>query len=191
MQKDSALRIFYFVRDQIKFGIDYPDAKASRTLKHKKGFCLTKTNLQIALLRAENIPARCHYVHLSKEQVKDVTPGFMYRRMPPVIGHSWCECYLDGRWIACEALIDKPLYEVFLKMGFCTKEQIPTINWDGETDLVLFMPWLVKDIGIFTNLEDVMIEHNKRGESLPPRNKSFGWFIHFLMNRNIGNLYKH
>ena len=189
-QKESALRLFYFVRDQIMFGMDYPDVRASRTLSKKIGFCLTKTNLQIALLRAINIPARCHYVHLPKEQVKDITPGFMYSRMPAVIGHSWCECYLANRWIACEAIMDKSLYEADLKMGFFTKQQVPTIDWDGENDLILFKPWFIKDIGTFSNLKDAMIESNKRGESLLPSNRLFGWIIYFLINRNISNFRK-
>ena len=55
--KEAALSIIHFVRDQIAFkgGLI---VKASRTLKKGNGFCVTKSNLQVALLRAVNIPAR-------------------------------------------------------------------------------------------------------------------------------------
>lgn len=109
--KEAALKIFRFVRDQIRFGMDYADVKASHTLTKGIGYCFTKPNLQIALLRSVGIPGRCHYVHLPKELLKDMAPRFAYRRMPAVIGHPWCECYLSGKWIACEALVDKPFYE--------------------------------------------------------------------------------
>ena len=65
--KDMALKVFYFVRDEITFGLDYFDSKASHTLDKKKGFCFTKANLQVALLRAVGIPARYHFVHLNSE----------------------------------------------------------------------------------------------------------------------------
>ncbi|GAH95260.1 unnamed protein product, partial [marine sediment metagenome] len=37
--------------------------KASVTLKIRNGFCVTKSNLQVALLRAINIPARYHLAY--------------------------------------------------------------------------------------------------------------------------------
>jgi len=183
--KEAALRVFCFVRDETLFGMGYPEAKASRTLRKGIGFCWTKTNLQTALLRAVGIPARCHYVHLPKELLQDATPGFMYDRMPPVIGHPWCECYLSDKWIACEALLDEALYRADLRKRRFTEEQIPTIDWDGATDLILFKPWIVEDLGTFPALDDVMMEAGKRGESVPPRNKLLGWFVFSLANRRI------
>jgi len=188
--KEAALKIFYFVREEIPFGMDYPDAKASRTLKKGIGFCFTKTNLQIALLRAVGIPARCPYVHLPKELLKDITPRFMYDRMPRVNGHCWCECYLSDKWIACETLNDKAMYEGVLRKGVFAKEQMPTIDWDGETDLILCKPWIVKDVGAFPSLDDAMREASKRGEAMPPSNKLFGWFVIFLINRRINKIRK-
>ena len=41
---EAALSVFYFVRDKITFGLYFPDAKASKTLDHGSGFCMTKTN---------------------------------------------------------------------------------------------------------------------------------------------------
>ena len=161
-----------------------------RTLKKGVGFCHTTTNLHIALLRAAGIPARCHYVHLPKELVKDITPRFMYDRMPMIMGHTWCECYLSKEWIACEALLDKALYEADLRMGFFTKEQVPTIDWDGETNLVLFKPWIIKDVGTFPSFDDAVAEARKRGEAMPPSNRLFGWFLFFLINRRIKEIRK-
>lgn len=188
--KEAALKIFYFVREQIPFGMDYPDAKASHTLKKGIGFCFTKTNFQIALLRAVRIPARCHYVHLPKELVEDIAPRFMYDRMAMVIGHSWCECYLSETWIDCEGLIDEALYKTRLRIGSFTKDQIPIIDWDGETNLILFKPWIVKDVGIFPSLDDVLTEARNRRDPLPPSNRLFGWFVFFLMNRRMNEIRK-
>jgi len=187
--KEAALRIFYFVREEIPFSMDYADAKASRTLKKGTGFCFTKTNLHIALLRAIGIPARCHYVHLNKELLKDIAPRFMYNRMP-FITHPWPECYLSEKWIACEELLDEEFYKAGLRMGNITKEEIPPIDWKGETNLIWSNPWIIKDVGTFPSIDDVLIEGQRRGEPLPPTNKLFGWFGLFLINRRINEIRK-
>ena len=172
--KEAALKIFYFVRDEILFGLDYPDAKASHTLRKQIGQCFTKSNLQIALLRAVGIPARCHYAHIaSSELVKDITPRFMRSRMPRAMGHPWCECYLSEKWIACEALRDKALFEGRLKKGLIPKEQIPpTIDWDGETDFILSKPIIVEDVGTFPSSDEMLefIAKEEKGKvSMPPK----------------------
>lgn len=188
--KEAALKIFYFVRDQTRFGMDYADVKAAHTLKKGTGYCFTKPNLQIALLRAVGIPARLHYVHLPKELLKDIAPGFAYDRIPMVIGHPWCECYLSEKWIACEALLDEAFYKARLKTGSLTKEEIPTIDWDGETNLILFKLSIAKDVGTFPSLDDLLIEAGKGGEGTAPRNRFFGWFVCFLANRRLNEIRK-
>ena len=190
--KEAALKVFYFTRNEIYFGLDYPDAKASHTLKKGLGFCVTKTNLQIALLRAVGVPARCHYVHLTKESLKGFIPRFMYNKLPTAIVHPWCECYLSGNWVACEALFDEAFYKGVLREGFFTKEQIPTIDWDGETDLISVKSLIVKDVDIFPSWDEGMMEAQKRGEwdSLPPSNRFYGWFLFFLANRRIKEIRK-
>ena len=190
--KEAALKIFYFTRNEIYFGLDYPDAKASHTLKKGIGFCVTKTNLQIGLLRAVGVSARCHYVHLTKEVLKPFSPKFKYNKLPMAIVHPWCECYLSGKWVACEALLDEAFYEGTLREGLFTKEQIPTIDWDGETDLILFKSLIVKDVDTFPSWDDAMMEARKRGDwdSLPPSNRFYGWFVFFLANRRIKEIRK-
>jgi len=220
--KEAALRIFYYTRDQIRFGLDYPDKKASQTLKKRMGFCITKCNLQIALLRTIDIPARCHYVHLTKESLKALTPfcitkcnlqiallrtidiparchyvhltkeslkaltpRFMYNKLPEAIVHIWCECYLSGNWLACEALLDEEYYKGLLKMGAFTSEQVPTIDWDGETNLILVKHRVVKDIDTFSSWDDAMSEGLKRGDEMPMTNRVLGWLFFSIVNRRV------
>ena len=111
-QKDAALSIFHFVRDSIRFGFDFTDFKASYALKTRLGLCVHKPNLQIALLRAVGIPARSHRVGVKKETLQGIISGFVYGVSPKVIDtHTWCECYLSGKWISCEALFDKEVFD--------------------------------------------------------------------------------
>ena len=62
--KDAAIRIFYFVRDEIPLAFLDPWKTASETLRLCKGSCLTKATLQVALLRSVGIPARFRIMEL-------------------------------------------------------------------------------------------------------------------------------
>jgi hypothetical protein len=154
--KEAALNIFNFVRDKILYGIDFSYVKASDTLKKGFGFCITKTNLQIAFLRSVGIPSRYHQVILSKDVLKDLIPDSLYKKLDAKIWyHPWCECNLSGKWIACDSFLDKSLYEAACKKGIRAKNMIPTINWDGISDLKTASAWIIEDVGIHASYDDV------------------------------------
>jgi hypothetical protein len=186
--KEAAMNIFNFVRDQILFGFNRYDAKASETLKGEIGFCITKSTLQVALLRAAGIPARYHQVVLSNESLKGLVPDSIYKKkVPKKIGyHSCCECYLAGRWVVCEALFDKALYTAACKKGIMSEEKIPNIDWDGDKDLLVVAPFMLEDKGIFHSLDGQF-------KKLQDENKLPGIMARIVfryMNRHINKLRK-
>ncbi len=165
--KTMALSIFRFVRDQIKFMMCEFDT-ASGTLRKGIGDCGNKTNLQVALLRAIRIPARYHIVALRKECIKGIVSEFLYQQSPDIIQfHPWCECYLSGKWISCDTLLDKALMEGLYKRGIFTKEEIPTIEWDGESNLNTMTRWVIEDKGTFSSLDELLLEAQKESEEHP------------------------
>jgi transglutaminase-like putative cysteine protease len=168
--KDTALRIFYFVRDAIPFDatLDIWE-KASETLGKRVNDYCNKVNLQVALLRAAGIPARCHLVQVRKEVLEAFIPRFIYDRLPSPVGHFWCECHLDEVWIACETLFDEPLYLGMLRAGLVTREQIPTIDWDGDGDLILFQSWIVSDEGTYASFDDILTGPMMAEAGMPPK----------------------
>ncbi|MGD9049698.1 MAG: transglutaminase-like domain-containing protein [Anaerolineae bacterium] len=170
LPKDIALEVFYFVRDAIPFDatLDIWE-KASETLDKRVNDYCNKVNLQIALLRAAGIPARCHLVQVRKEVLKVFIPRFIYNRLPSPVGHFWCECCLDERWIACETLFDEPLYRGMLSAGLVSREQMPTIDWDGESDLILFEAWIVSDEGIHPAFDDILASPMMSEAGMPPK----------------------
>jgi transglutaminase-like putative cysteine protease len=168
--KDTALRISYFVRDAIPFDATLDIwVKASETLGKRVSDYCCKVNLQVALLRAAGIPARCHLVRVSKEVLKAFIPRFIYNRLPSPVGHFWCECHLDERWLACETLFDEPLYAGMLGANLVTREQIPTIDWDGESDLILLQPWIVADEGTYPAYDDILASPMMSEAGMPPK----------------------
>jgi hypothetical protein len=59
---EKARRIFGYVRDRVRFGLAYSRSTATQTLKRGYGDCLSKSNVQVALLRSMDIPARFRWV---------------------------------------------------------------------------------------------------------------------------------
>jgi hypothetical protein len=166
--KEKALKIFYYVRDNIRFSLAYSRSKATQTLKRGYGECGNKTNAQVALLRAVGIPARFHWVKAKAVILHHLIEDFVYKNMPSVVSHFWCECYLNSKWVSCELLFDWCLYDGLLKKGLITKEQVPTIDWDGETDLVLLGPWITEDRGSLPSEDDAIEVLKSSEEGMPP-----------------------
>lgn len=166
--KEKALRIFYFVRDNIRFSMAFSRSKASQILQQGYGECLTKTNAHVALLRAAGIPARMRWVMVQSKVLRGLVADFLLRSIASEASHFWAECYLGDRWISCEAFLDKPLYKGMLKQGLITREQIPTIDWDGENDLVILKPWITDDRGSVSSPDEAWLAYQRNGEGAPP-----------------------
>lgn len=166
--EEKALKIFYYVRDNIRFSLAYTRSRASQILKRGYGECVNKTNAQVALLRAAGIPARLRWVQAKTEVLDHLIADFIYNNMPPVASHFWCECYLNSRWVSCELLLDKLLYDGMLKVSLIKKEQVPTIDWDGKMDLVLLNPWITKDCGYLSSADDAIQSLQTSKEGMPP-----------------------
>lgn len=166
--QQAAMRIFTFVRDQIRFGLVHPmDETALMTLERGMGQCSAKSNLQVALLRAAQIPARFHVVAVDRRSLRGLVPSLIYRLFGPSLWHPWAELYLDGQWRACDTLIDQPLYFSATQQGIIQPTQIPTIDWDGTEDLLLLKPWIVEEVGTFTTLEAALAKMPK--SMVPPK----------------------
>jgi transglutaminase-like putative cysteine protease len=167
-ERDEAVQIFHYVRDTIRFSIAFSKSKASQILKQGYGECITKTNVQVAFLRAVGIPARMRWVLAQAKVLTSLVAPFMLQSMKTEASHFWAECYLAGRWISCEAMLDKPLYEGMLKQGLITKDQIPSIDWDGENDLKILTPWITSDRGVVSSADDAVKAYQNNGEGAPP-----------------------
>jgi transglutaminase-like putative cysteine protease len=166
-EREKATLIFEFVRDTIRFSMAFSGSKASRILKLGYGDCVTKTNVQVALLRAVGIPARLRWAMVRSNVLRGLVADFVLRSMPPEASHFWAECSIQGHWISCEALLDKPLYEGMLKQGLITENQMPTIDWDSENDLVLLKPWITGDRGTVGSADEAIRAVRSNGEGMP------------------------
>ncbi len=156
-KKETALRIFQYVRDEIPFNATLNIfRKASTTMEDGTVDYCNKINLHIAFLRSAGIPARMRYAQINKEILKHFIPSFLYNHIPNPIGHAWCECYLDGVWISCEALYDEPLFTGMKIKNLVSSEDIPSIDWDGSNDLILLRRWIVEYNESIASFDDLL-----------------------------------
>lgn len=101
-------QLFYYVRDDIKFG--FPPKgdlmTASETIKLGMGQCNTKTTLFLALCKALDIPARMHFSLIKKQIQQGLFTGMMYKILPPLLSHSWIEIRINGSWKRLDSYIN-------------------------------------------------------------------------------------
>lgn len=141
---EAAVRIFYFVRDEIKHGWVPAVQRASMTLERKIGDCWPKSILQVAMLRAARIPARFRWIEYHKQLFLGLVPTAVYDTLSdPFPFHVLAEVYLDGRWVKADATFDRYL------------SPARTRAWDGRSDSIcLNSSEISKDRGATASFED-------------------------------------
>ena len=126
-EAEKMKRIYYFVRDEIKFGWVYPqEIPAIEVLRHGRGVCMQKANLLVAMAREAGMKARFHFMFVYKTALEDFLPGFAYKRWVDPFPHAFPEVYLNGKWVSMEATFDKDFHEICInkKLNFGKNESV-------------------------------------------------------------------
>ena len=127
---DQAVRIFFAVRDQIKYDpytIDLAEDKfsASVVLGKKSGYCVEKALLLAAAARALGIPSRLRFAtvrnHLTTERLKQImkTDLFIY--------HGYTEMFLNNRWVKATPTFN---------LSLCERFGVKPLDFDGIHDAI-------------------------------------------------------
>ena len=127
---ERAKRLFYFVRDKIKYNLYsvslFPwHYRASFILRSGEGYCVQKAVILAALLRAADIPSRLRFAtlrsHLHPERTQEVLGNNLY------VYHGYVELNIKGRWLKATPTFD---------LETCRKDRIIPVEFDGRTDAV-------------------------------------------------------
>lgn len=148
-EKQKAIDIFNFVRDEIKYRFDYSYTKASETLKKGYGNCFNKSNLQIGLLRSCGIYSGYKVYLIKKEVFFPIVPKEIYNMISDPTIHVSCAVYLNNKWIEADSTIDYQLYVHVYKY----MENWEYKEWDGEKDITLPKKYIIEDQGIYSNID--------------------------------------
>ena len=127
--REKAKALFYFVRDRIKYRIAVFQAMekeifgASFTLKRGYGFCITKSILLIALLRAINIPARLCFADIRNHLMTDNFRKFSGTDI--MAFHGYAELFINGLWIKVNSAFD---------IDLCRENKFIPVDFTGDKD---------------------------------------------------------
>lgn len=139
-EREYAVNAFYWVRDNVFYamGSDQP-WRASDTLRQRHGNCWSKSNLLVALCRANGIQAKFQVQYISGRATNDITPRFS-----PVFGyrvtHTAALLRLGDRWVRADCTRDGGLPRAY--------------EFDGRSDTPEH-PFLIKEGPAITDIREI------------------------------------
>jgi len=140
--------VFKHVRDNIRFGFDAVQVKASETLAKGYGVCWNKALLMVALLRSNRIPARLAYNPVKREFMMPAM-GEAIQTLPEIMNHCFVQVRLDGEWIAIDATLDKGTYQKL----FVPHKVAWGIDWNGREEMQLYTENIAGAVGCFEDID--------------------------------------
>jgi transglutaminase-like putative cysteine protease len=127
---EKAVRLYYAVRDGIRYDVYGTDLsrdglRASTVVRAGKGFCLHKSILYAAAVRAAGVASRLVLTdvrnHLASDRLKTLVGGDVFRF------HCLTAVHLEGRWVRATPVFNKTL---------CRLYGMTPLEFDGRTDSV-------------------------------------------------------
>ena len=146
--------VFNHVRDNIRFGLDVVQVKASETLAKGYGVCWNKALLMVALLRSNRIPARLAYNPVKREFMMPAM-GDAVQTLPEIMNHCFVQVLLDDKWISIDATLDKAIYQKL----FVPHKVAWGIDWNGRDEVRLYTESIAGPVDFFENI-DAAIQQN-------------------------------
>ena len=90
--------------------------RASDTLSRGVGMCTTKTNLQVALMRAAGLEAGFVEIPMSTSVLGKLMPTGWLALQRPTVKHYFAAVKLNGVWHGADSSYDYASYRIFLEM---------------------------------------------------------------------------
>ena len=161
--------VFKHVRDNIRFGFDLVQVKASETLEKGYGACWNKSLLLMALLRSNKIPARMAYNPLKREFIRPAM-GEACETLTEMFNHCFTQVQRNGEWVAVDPTLDTATYRKLFK-----PHQVSWgIDWDGKQDMQLYTEHIAGSLVIIEDI-DAAIRQNV-DNILPPPSEAEAFF---------------
>lgn len=194
-QKQAVREVYYFVRDEIKFGYNRHDRiEASEVLKDGYGQCNTKSTLFMALLRALNVPCRLHGFTIYNELQRGAIPSYLMPLAPKRILHSWVEVLLDDDWIDVEGFIIDQAFLTQVQRAHPDRKsfsgygvavpclQNPANEFDNGSTYIQ-AEGIADDFGRFDSPDAFYAQYGSNLRGL--KKWAFRYLLRHLMNRNL------
>jgi transglutaminase-like putative cysteine protease len=132
--KERAMRIFYWIRDNIVYKIGLYKHTASETLLAGYGSCSNKANLFSALTRSIGIPSGFNIMRVNaQEYFGPISSPRLSKFMSASSVHVYNSVYIQGRWVSCDLSDD-------IRLSLCGEHiwpQVRRVDFDGQNDALL------------------------------------------------------
>ena len=175
--REKAVSLFYWVRDNILYRVGLWQRKASETLIEKEGACTNKTNLLVALLRANNIPAGYGIMKVHGQRYFGPIAMPMLKKFAGEMStHVYAMVNLNNKWIKCDPSDDRELSENTFYLNPPSK----LVEWDGFQDAMLNLnkEHVLKNDYPIANIDPWMVKKPRRAKGIPL--KVANLFVKFL-----------
>ena len=129
-ERERAVSLYYAVRDGIRYDpflnfTDIETYRASSVLARGVGFCVGKSALYAACVRAVGIPARVGFAdvknHLTTPRLRERMGSDMF------IYHGFAELLLEGKWVKATPVFNREL---------CQRFRVKPLEFDGRSDSI-------------------------------------------------------
>mgnify|MGYP005619845855 CR=1 FL=1 len=127
---EKARRIFYFVRDQIRYvfrtGASERAYRASMILNQGRGFCTQKAILFCSLARSCGIPAGIYFFDIADHTLPQNVRQLLGSNI--LFWHGVTALSLNGNWFRFDATLDRKLVE---------KNKLISVEFDPNRDCLM------------------------------------------------------
>lgn len=199
-KKQALKAVYYFIRDEIKFGYNCDDTiAASEVLSNGYGQCNTKGSLFMAILRALNVPCRLHGFTIYNALQRGAIPNYLMKIAPKRILHSWVEVEIDGQWFNHEGFIIDELFLTKIQQSFANNGsfsgfgidvqqlQNPPNEFNGGSTYIQ-SGGIADDYGVFNSPDDF---YSAYGSNLYGFKKFiYRYGLRHLINHNVEKIRK-
>jgi ubiquinone/menaquinone biosynthesis C-methylase UbiE len=180
--REKAVAIFNWVRDNIKYRVGLWQQKASQTVKEGFGTCTNKANLVVALLRLNNIPAGYGMLRTKGQHyIGPIVLKVLRNHVAYVSTHIYAGANLGGRWIKCDPSADHELSRRTISVN----PQSKLVVWNGTDDGTedLDPSHILSDKFPVANIDNVFRKRARNGKSVAV--KVANLYIEYLRNYGI------
>lgn len=164
--KEKAVVLFRWVRDNILYRLGNWQRKASETLQEKEGTCTNKANLLVALLRANNIPSGYGVMRVDgRKYFGRLASPSLTKFVSDITVHIYAGVYLDNKWVKCDPSVDKELCENTSYFNPTTQ----LIDWDGSKHAIMNLnkSHIFEETFPIGNIDSYMRKKAKNGRGIP------------------------
>ena len=175
------LKTFQHVRDNIAFGFDLYEKRASETLKQGYGACWNKSLLLVALLRCNKIEAFFCSVPVKRDFIKPAIGWFYLLANSP-----YHHCFVQVKINNCLTIIDAVLDKNTFKSFYAPLGVSWGIDWNGKDDMQLYSDSILGQIQLHHDIDNTIKNHVGNTELPKPLAKVGNSVVNKKMWKTIG-----